>query len=171
MNFLRAQCRPGGRKLACQNQLDLFSRFDRTPTCDGETDTASTSVSTASRGLTCLGWRRALPTELVSSSVFTCIAALGTTPSRTGPLARKYLPGFPYSDLCNGNKTISCKTFTSPQPVGASQKEKNPGALGTCPVCPLVKTACTLIGLLLMLVLLMLLMLLMQVQLGLQEDG
>ena len=31
-----------------------------------------------------------------TSSVFTCIGALGT-PSRTGPLARKYLPGFPYS--------------------------------------------------------------------------
>jgi len=31
-----------------------------------------------------------------SSSVFTCIGSLGT-PSRTGPLARKYLPGFPYS--------------------------------------------------------------------------
>ena len=31
-----------------------------------------------------------------SSSVCTCIGALGT-PSRTGPLARKYLPGFPYS--------------------------------------------------------------------------
>ena len=30
------------------------------------------------------------------STVFTCIGALGT-PSRTGPLARKYLPGFPYS--------------------------------------------------------------------------
>jgi len=30
------------------------------------------------------------------SSIFTCIGALGT-PSRTGPLARKYLPGFPYS--------------------------------------------------------------------------
>ena len=25
--------------------------------------------------------------------------------------------------------------------MGAPQKEKNPGALGTCPVCPLVKTA------------------------------
>jgi len=32
----------------------------------------------------------------VGSAVFTCIGALGT-PSRTGPLARKYLPGFPYS--------------------------------------------------------------------------
>ena len=86
MNFLRAQCRPGGRKLACQNQLDLFSRFDRTPTCDGETDTASTGVSTALRGLTCLGWRGALPTELVSSSVFTHIAALGTLPpAERGP--------------------------------------------------------------------------------------
>jgi len=30
------------------------------------------------------------------SSVFICTGALGT-PSRTGPLARKYLPGFPYS--------------------------------------------------------------------------
>ena len=28
------------------------------------------------------------------SAVFTCIGTLGT-PSRTGPLARKYLPGFP----------------------------------------------------------------------------
>jgi len=28
------------------------------------------------------------------SSVFTCIGALGTA-NRTGPLARKYLPGFP----------------------------------------------------------------------------
>jgi len=32
-----------------------------------------------------------------TSSAFTCIGALGTPPSRTGPLARKYLPGFPYS--------------------------------------------------------------------------
>ena len=36
---------------------------------------------------------QAAPTN---SSVFTCIGALGT-PSRTGPLARKYSPGFPYS--------------------------------------------------------------------------
>jgi len=33
---------------------------------------------------------------VVDSAVFTCIAALGTS-SRTGPLARKYLPSFPYS--------------------------------------------------------------------------
>jgi len=44
-------------------------------------------------------------------------------------------------DLCEGNKIISLKKYISPQPVGAPQKEKNPGALGTCPVCPLVKTA------------------------------
>jgi len=31
-----------------------------------------------------------------TSAVFTCIGALGT-PNRTGPLTRKYLPGFPYS--------------------------------------------------------------------------
>ena len=30
-----------------------------------------------------------------ASRVFTCIGALGTPPSRTGPLAGKYLPGFP----------------------------------------------------------------------------
>ena len=34
--------------------------------------------------------------QLVTNAVFTCIGALGT-PSRTGSLARKYLPGFPYS--------------------------------------------------------------------------
>ena len=33
----------------------------------------------------------------VYSAVFTCIGALVTPPSRTGPLARKYLPCFPYS--------------------------------------------------------------------------
>ena len=35
-------------------------------------------------------------TTRLFSAVFTCIGALGT-PSRTGPLARKYLHGFPYS--------------------------------------------------------------------------
>ena len=34
--------------------------------------------------------------NVILSAVFTCIGALGT-PSRTGPLARKYLPGFPNS--------------------------------------------------------------------------
>ena len=38
-NFLLTQCWTGGRKLACQNQLDSFSCFDRTPTCDRRTDT------------------------------------------------------------------------------------------------------------------------------------
>ena len=37
-----------------------------------------------------------IPSVRISSAVFTCIGALGT-PSRTGPLARRYLPGFPYS--------------------------------------------------------------------------
>ena len=36
-----------------------------------------------------------MPTK-VCSAVFNCIGALGT-PSQTGPLARKYLPGFRYS--------------------------------------------------------------------------
>jgi len=34
--------------------------------------------------------------NVILSAVFTCIGALGT-PSRTGPLVRKYLPGFPNS--------------------------------------------------------------------------
>ena len=138
MNFLRAQCRPGGRKLACQNQLDSFSRFDRTPTCDGETDTASTGVSTASRGLTCLGWRGALPTELVSSSVFTCIAALGTSPSaERGPSLESIYRVSLTVDLCNGNKTISCKNFTLQHSVGASQKEKKSWGSGHVPSVPI----------------------------------
>ena len=36
-NFLLTQCRIGRRKLTWQNQLDSFSRFDRTPTCDRQT--------------------------------------------------------------------------------------------------------------------------------------
>ena len=35
------------------------------------------------------------PVALGNSAVFTCIGAL-SNPSRTGPLARKYLQGFPY---------------------------------------------------------------------------
>ena len=70
------------------------------------------------------------------SSVFTFIGALGT-PSRTGPLARKYLPGFPYSwslrRLRQKISSIYCQ-------LGAPQKEKKSGALTTCRVCPLVKT-------------------------------
>ena len=38
-SFLLTQCTTGGRKLPCQNQLDSFSRLDRTPNCDGQTDT------------------------------------------------------------------------------------------------------------------------------------
>jgi len=38
--------------------------------------------------------RMKLNTYLLLSSVFTCIGALGTPPNRTGPVARKYLPGF-----------------------------------------------------------------------------
>jgi len=37
-----------------------------------------------------------LATEFYTSSVFTCTGAMGT-PTRTGPRARKYFPGFPYS--------------------------------------------------------------------------
>ena len=33
-NFFLTQCRIGGRKLSRQNQLDSFSRFDTTPTCE-----------------------------------------------------------------------------------------------------------------------------------------
>ena len=62
--------------------------------------------ATASVNVVCLRWRQPVQSLIHSclsfrqyvstSAVFTCIGALGT-PSRTGPLARKYLPGFPYS--------------------------------------------------------------------------
>jgi len=124
------------------------------------------------------------------------LSALGpwALPSRTEPLARKYLPGFPYSwslrrlrqkissiyctIICTypsaaqeqpftvglfyititvklsyallvfvrscssiNNKIINFKKLFHYSQLGAPQKEKNPGALGTCPVCPLVKMA------------------------------
>ena len=43
-------------------------------------------------------------------------------------------------DLREGIKIVFKKLFHHSQ-LGAPQKEKNPGALGTCPMCPLVKTA------------------------------
>ena len=55
-----APCRTGGRKLACQNQLDSFSHFDRTPTCDRQTDghraMASTGASRECRAGKTRGW-------------------------------------------------------------------------------------------------------------------
>ena len=45
------------------------------------------------------------------------------------------------ADLCEGNKIISFKNLFHHSQLGARQKEKNTGALCTCPVCPLVKTA------------------------------
>ena len=57
------------------------------------------------------------------SAVFTCIGALGT-PSRTGPLARKYLPGFPYS------------YFTAAS-WGPLKKKKKSGGLGHVPSVPI----------------------------------
>ena len=44
---------------------------------------------------------------------------------------------------CTGinHKIISFKNLFLHSKLRAPQKEKNPGALGTCPVCPLVKTA------------------------------
>ena len=33
---------------------------------------------------------------------------------------------------------ITLKNYVHHSQLGAPQKEKNPGALGTCPVCPLV---------------------------------
>jgi len=42
----------------------------------------------------------------------------------------------------DGNsKIISFKKLFHHSQLGASQKEKKSGALGTCPVCPLVKMA------------------------------
>jgi len=41
-------------------------------------------------------------------------------------------------DLCEGNKIISFKKLFHHSQLGAPQKEKNPGALGTCLMCPLI---------------------------------
>jgi len=41
---------------------------------------------------------------------------------------------------------ISFKKLFHHSQLGAPQKEKNLGALGTCPVCPLVKTALLLVA-------------------------
>ena len=75
-----------------------------------------------------------------SSSVFTCIGALGT-PSRTGPSLESIHRVSLTVDFCEGNKIISLKNWFHHSLLGAPQKEKKSGALGTCPVCPLVKTA------------------------------
>jgi len=47
------------------------------------------------------------------------------------------------SNKVSGNLRIdvSFKNLFHHSQLGAPQEEKNPGALGTCPVCPLVKTA------------------------------
>jgi len=61
------------------------------------------------------------------------LPALGpwAPPSRTGPLARKYLPVSLTVDLYEGNRIISFKKFISPQPVGGPSKGKiKSGALG-----------------------------------------
>jgi len=79
------------------------------------------------------------------SSSVPSVPALGpwAPPSPTGPLVRKYLPGFPNTlDLCEGNKIkLVLKSYFTTASWGSLEKKKNPGALGTCPVCPLVKTA------------------------------
>jgi len=66
----------GGNAAFCQLTLDTFTK------------------SSSYIGL-CV-YRRTVAIRWALLPVFTCIGALGT-PSRTGPLARKYLPGFPYS--------------------------------------------------------------------------
>ena len=57
------------------------------------------------------------------SSVFTCIGALGT-PSRTGPSLESIYRVSLTVDLCEVNKIISFKKFSSPQPVGGPSKRK-----------------------------------------------
>jgi len=50
--FLLTQCRTGEGSSHAKNQLHSFIRFDRTPTCDGQTDTGPWLVlgCIASRG-------------------------------------------------------------------------------------------------------------------------
>jgi len=62
--------------------------------------------------------------------------------TRTALYCRSILLVFVRSCSSINNKIISLnKNLFHHSQLGVPQKEKNPGALGTCPVCPLVKTA------------------------------
>ena len=71
------------------------------------------------------------------------LPALGpwTPPAERGPSLESIYRVSLTLDLCEGNKIISFKKLFHHSQLGALQKEKHPGALGTCPVCPFVKTA------------------------------
>jgi len=82
----------------------------------------------------------ALPLHHHSTHAVASLPALGPghpQPNGAPRLARKYLPGFPYSwslrRLRQKISSIYCQ-------LGAPQKEKKSEALTTCRVCPLVKT-------------------------------
>ena len=61
--------------------------------------------------------------------------------TRTALYCRSILLVFVRSCSSIKYKIISFKNLFHHSQLGAPRQEKNPGALGTCPVCPLVKTA------------------------------
>jgi len=64
----------------------------------------------------------------MTSAVFTCIGALGTTPAGRGPSLESIY-------------RVSLTVYFTTANREPLKKKKNPEALGTCPVSPLVKTA------------------------------
>jgi len=75
--------------------------------------------------------------QFLSSSVFTCMKPWAP-PAERGPSLESIYRVSLTVDLCKGNKIISLKKLFHHSQLGAPQKEKKPGALGTCPVCPFV---------------------------------
>ena len=89
------------------------------------------------------------PIKTLTAALKVCLAVLNLLPVPSLPalgpwavckLTRYALLVFVRSCSSINNKIISFKKIISPRPDGAPQKEKYPGALGTCPVCRLVKT-------------------------------
>ena len=75
------------------------------------------------------------------TSAVASLPALGPWAAERGPSLESIYRVSLTADLCEGNKIISVTKLFHRNELGALQKEKNPGALGTCPVCPLDKTA------------------------------
>jgi len=71
-----------------------------------------------------IAWHTVCHTVPVAS-----LSALGpwAPPAERGPSLESIYRVSLTVDLCEGNKIISLKKFILPQPVGAPQKEKNPG--------------------------------------------
>ena len=72
----------GGRKLPCQNQLDSFRRFDKTPICDRRTDRhrhGAIAITRAGKKTELVGVGRGELTELIPAASVDVHAAAAST--------------------------------------------------------------------------------------------